>query len=217
MADALKLAAEARDRAGKGASRAFRRQGRIPAVIYGSGKPATSIHMAENQLMKLLNTGFFMNSVVQITVGKEKYHTLPRDVQFHPVTDRPLHVDFLRIAEDELVTVNLPVQFINEDDSPGLKRGGVLNVVRHEFEVQVPANAIPDFVEVDVSGYEVGDTIHISSVKLPDNVTPVIDRDFTVATIAAPSSLKSQEEEEEAAAEDAAEAAEDAGSSDAED
>ncbi len=201
MADALTLAAEARDRAGKGASRAIRRQGRVPAVIYGEGKPATAIHMEEKHLVKLLNTGYFLNSVVEITVGKEKHHTLPRDVQFHPVTDRPLHVDFLRIAADELVTVNLPVQFINEAASPGLKRGGVLNVVRHEFEVQVPANAIPDFVEVDVTGYDVGDSIHIESVKLPDNVNPVIERNFTIATIAAPSGLKSQDAEEAASAE----------------
>ena len=127
-------------------------------------------------------------------------------MQFHPVNDRPLHVDFLRIAADAIVTVNVPVRFENEAASPGLKRGGVLNVVRHEFEIHVPANAIPDFIEVDVSGYEVGDSIHISKVKLPAGVKPVIERDFTIATIAAPSGLKSQEAEEaEAAGEGAAE------------
>ena len=202
MVEVLTLAAEPRARIGKGASRALRRQGMVPAVIYGGKQAPLSIHIEEKRLVKMLNTGFFLNSTVEVAVDGKKIHTLPRDVQFHPVNDRPIHVDFLRIAADAIVTVNLPVRFENEDKSPGLKRGGVLNVVRHEFEVQVPANAIPDYIEVDVSGYEVGDTIHISKVKLPAGVKPVIERDFTIATIAAPSGLKSQDaaEESEAAA-----------------
>lgn len=210
MAEALTLSAAARAGTGKGAARALRRQNRVPAVIYGEGKPALAIHTEEKHLVKLLNTGFFLNSVVEVTVDGEKYHTLPRDVQYHPVTDRPVHVDFLRIAADELVTVNVPFHFVNEDASPGLKRGGVLNVVRHEFEVQVPANAIPDYVEVDVTGFEIGDSIHIGLVKLPPKVTPVIERNFTVATIAAPSILKSQDQEAAATAEAAPEAGTDA-------
>ena len=201
MSDVLTLAAEARDRAGKGASRAMRREGRVPAVIYGNKESAVSIHVEEKLLVRMLNTGHFMNSVVEIELDGKKHRTLPRDVQFHPVTDRPIHVDFLRVAANALITVNVPVRFENEAASPGLKRGGVLNVVRHEVEVKVPANAIPDDIVVDVTGFDVGDSIHISSVKLPKNVTPVIDRDFTIATIAAPSGLKSQE----AAAEEAAE------------
>ncbi|WP_374389206.1 50S ribosomal protein L25/general stress protein Ctc [Sandaracinobacter sp.] len=201
MSDVLTLAAEARDRAGKGASRAVRREGRVPAVIYGNKESAVSIHVEEKLLVRMLNTGHFMNSVVEIELDGKKHRTLPRDVQFHPVTDRPIHVDFLRVAANALITVNVPVRFENEAASPGLKRGGVLNVVRHEVEVKVPANAIPDDIVVDVTGFDVGDSIHISSVKLPKNVTPVIDRDFTIATIAAPSGLKSQE----AAAEEAAE------------
>lgn len=201
MSDVLTLAAEARDRAGKGASRAVRREGRVPAVIYGNREAALSIHVEEKLLTKMLQTGHFMNSVVEITVDGKTHRTLPRDVQFHPVTDRPIHVDFLRVAADALITVNVPVRFENEAASPGLKRGGVLNVVRHEIEVKVPANAIPDDIVVDVTGFDVGDSIHISAVKLPQGVKPVIDRDFTIATIAAPSGLKSQEAAEEAAAE----------------
>ena len=201
MSDVLTLEAQTRDRAGKGASRAVRREGRVPAVIYGNKESAVSIHVEEKLLVRMLNTGHFMNSVVEIELDGKKHRTLPRDVQFHPVTDRPIHVDFLRVAANALITVNVPVRFENEAASPGLKRGGVLNVVRHEVEVKVPANAIPDDIVVDVTGFDVGDSIHISSVKLPKNVTPVIDRDFTIATIAAPSGLKSQE----AAAEEAAE------------
>lgn len=199
MSDVLTLAAEARDRAGKGASRAVRREGRVPAVIYGNREAALSIHVEEKLLTKMLHTGHFMNSVVEITVDGKTHRTLPRDVQFHPVSDRPIHVDFLRVSADSLITVNVPVRFENEAASPGLKRGGVLNVVRHEIEMKCPANAIPDDIVVDVTGFDVGDSIHISSVKLPEGVKPVIDRDFTIATIAAPSGLKSQEAAEEAA------------------
>ena len=199
MSDVLTLAAEARDRAGKGASRAVRREGRVPAVIYGNKESAVAIHVEEKRLVKLLHTGHFMNSVVEIEVDGKTHRTLPRDVQFHPVTDRPIHVDFLRLSANATITVNVPVRFENEAASPGLKRGGVLNVVRHEIEVKAPADAIPDDILVDVTGFDVGDSIHISAVKLPKGVTPVIDRDFTIATIAAPSGLKSQEAAEDAA------------------
>ncbi len=206
MSDVLTLDAQTRDRAGKGASRAVRREGRVPAVIYGNKQPALAIHVEEKRLVKLLETGFFANSVVEVTVDGTAHLTLPRDIQFHPVTDRPLHVDFLRVAADELIAVFVPVHFINEDTSPGLKRGGVLNVVRHEIEVRCPAGIIPDFITVDVAGFDVGESIHISAVTLPDNVTPVIDRDFTIATIAAPSSLKSLEGDTTTQAEGEAEA-----------
>jgi large subunit ribosomal protein L25 len=202
MSDVLTLPAEARDRAGKGASRAVRREGRVPAVVYGNKEAALPIHVEEKLLSKLLSSGHFMNSVVEIELDGKTHRTLPRDVQFHPVSDRPIHVDFLRLTGDSLVTVNVPVRFENEALSPGLKRGGVLNVVRHEVEVKAPGNAIPDDIVVDVTGFEVGDSIHISVVKLPKGVSTVIDRDFTIATIVAPSGLKSQEDagEGEAAA-----------------
>jgi large subunit ribosomal protein L25 len=196
MSDQLTLSAEPRDRAGKGASRHLRRDGRIPAVIYGDKKEPISIHLAERELMKALNTGHFMNSVVMIDGVGATVRTLPKDVQLHPVSDRPLHVDFLRIGEHTTVHVNVPLRFENEEASPGIKRGGVLSVVRHEVELVVDAAEIPDEIVVDLTGYEVGDSIHISAVTLPKGAHWAIeDRDFTIATITAPSALKSAEGE----------------------
>ena len=196
MSEALKLTAEARERAGKGASRAVRREGRVPAVIYGNKQDPVNIHVEEKALVKLLQTGFFLNSVVEIDTGNGVVRTLPRDVQFHPVTDRPVHVDFLRIAKDAQVTVAVPVRFVDEEKSPGLKKGGVLSIVRHEVEVTCPADAIPDELVASLTGFDVGESIHISAFTLPANVKPTItDRDFTVATIAAPSALRAEEAE----------------------
>ena len=200
MSEQLTLSAEARDRAGKGASRHLRREGRVPAVIYGANEEPTSIHIEEKGLVKVLRTGHFMNSTVVIDLGGQTTLTLPKDVQFHPVTDRPLHVDFLRIGEHSMVAVNVPVRFINEEQSPGLKRGGVLNVVRHELELMVDASNIPDDIDVDLTGFDIGDSIHISAVKLPEGAKSVIDdRDYTVATIAAPSVSRKDAAEDEAA------------------
>jgi large subunit ribosomal protein L25 len=212
MSDQLTLSAEARERAGKGASRALRREGRVPCVIYGNNEDPQSIHVEEKALMKALHTGHFMNSVVMIDAGgKGAIRTLPKDVAFHPVTDRPLHVDFLRISEHAKITVAVPVHFDNEEASPGLKRGGVLNIVRHELELSCDAAEIPSEIRIDLTGLEVGDSIHISAVTLPKGVTSAIDdRDFTIATIVAPSALKSEEGDNattEAAAEGAEEAA----------
>lgn len=194
MSDLLTLSAEPRDRAGKGASRALRREGRVPAVIYGDNKEPISIHVEEKMLVKLLGTGHFMNSVVEIDLNGEKTRTLPKDVAFHVVTDRPIHADFFRIAKDATVRVEVPVSFVNEEKSPGLKRGGVLNIVRHEVELICDADKIPDDIEIDVTGFDVGDSIHISHVKLPEGAKSAItDRDFTIATVVAPSGLKSQE------------------------
>ena len=194
MSDQLTLSAEARDRAGKGASRALRREGRVPAVIYGMNEEPTMVHVEEKALNKLLGTGHFMNSVVMVEVNGKPVRTLPKDVAFHPVSERPLHADFLRVSEHAEVHVNVPVRFENEDASPGLKRGGVLNVVRHELELIVDASEIPDDIVVDLTGFEVGDSIHISSVTLPKGAKSAIeDRDFTIATIVAPSALKSSD------------------------
>jgi len=204
MSDQLTLSAETRERAGKGASRALRQQGRVPAVIYGNNEEPVGVHVEEKALLKLLHTGHFMNSVIMVEAGGKAARTLPKDVQFHPVTGRPLHVDFLRIAKNAKVHVNVPVHFANEEASPGLKRGGVLNVVRHELELICDASHIPDDITIDLTGYEVGDSIHISSVTLPkDAVSAIEDRDFTIATIVAPSALKSSEgDNEEPAAAD---------------
>lgn len=192
MSDALNLPAEARERAGKGASRAIRREGRIPAVIYGGKEEPTMIHVEEKELVRQLMTGHFMNSIVNIEIGGKTVRTLPKDVAFHPVSDRPTHVDFLRMTGDSMVEVQVPVVFINEDASPGLKKGGVLNIVRHELDLICPNAAIPDDIQVDVTGKEIGDAIHISEVTLPKGVKSAItDRDFTIATLIAPSGLKS--------------------------
>ncbi len=202
MSDQLTLPAEARDRAGKGASRALRRDGRVPAVVYGEKKDALSIHVEEKLLTKMLHTGHFMNSVVMVDVGGKATRTLPKAVDFHPVSSRPIHVDFLRIGEHSKVHVNVPVRFDNEEASPGLKRGGVLNVVQHEIELVCDAAHIPSELHIALDGLEIGDSIHISQVKLPQGVVPAnTDDDFTVATIVAPSAMKA--EEEEAAAADA--------------
>ena len=206
MSEALTLPAEARAQAGKGASRALRSEGRVPAVIYGGNEAPISIHVEEKELRRQLGTGHFLSSVVELEVGGKKLRTLPKDVAFHPVTDRPLHVDFLRLAKDAKVHVNVPVHFANEGASPGLKRGGVLNVVRHELELVCDATAIPEEIAIDVTGLDVGDSIHISHVKLPaGSVSAITDRDFTIATIVAPSALRSEvgdaEKVEEAASE----------------
>jgi large subunit ribosomal protein L25 len=198
MSEQLTLPAETRDRAGKGASRALRREGRVPAVVYGEKKEPLSVHVEEKLLSKILSTGHFMNSVVMIDVGGKTHRTLPKAIDFHPVSSRPVHVDFLRIGEHTKVTVAIPVRFDNEEASPGLKRGGVLNVVQHEVELVCDAASIPDELHVDLTGRDIGDSIHISDVKLPQGVTAAIDdRDFTVATLVAPSSMKSEEGEDE--------------------
>ena len=193
MSDTLILPAETRERAGKGASRALRREGRVPAVVYGGNEEPLSIHIEEKLLIKQLSSGHFLNSIVEIEVGGKKLRTLPKDVAFHPVNDRPLHADFLRLSKDSTVHVNVPVLFINEEDSPGLKRGGVLNMVRHELELICDGNRIPEDIRIDATGLDIGDSIHISNITLPPgSVSAITDRDFTIATIVAPSGLRSE-------------------------
>jgi large subunit ribosomal protein L25 len=194
MSDQLTLSAELRERAGKGASRALRNAGRVPAVIYGNNEDPAAIHIEEKMLLKALHTGHFMNSVVMIEVGGQQVRTLPKDVAFHPVTDRPLHADFLRIGEHSEVHVDVPVHFTDEDASPGMKRGAVLNIVRHELELVCDAALIPDEITISLKGLEVGASIHISHVTLPAGARSAItDRDFTIATLVAPSGMKSAE------------------------
>ena len=203
MSEQLTLPAEARERAGKGASRALRREGRVPAVIYGEKQEPLSIHVEEKLLNKVLSTGHFMNTVVMIDAGGATHRTLPKDVTFHPVTSRPIHVDFLRIGEHSKVHVNVPVRFDNEEGSPGIKRGGVLNVVRHELELICDAAKIPDEIHIDLTGLDIGDSVHISAVKLPEgSESAITDRDFTVATVVAPSAMKSEEGDTQTAAAD---------------
>ncbi len=211
MADVITLAARARDRAGKGAARAVRREGFIPAVIYGGKEPPLTIALEPKALRReLAQTGFF-TTLTDIELEGTAHRVLARDVQFHPVTDQPLHVDFLRVSESTRITVAVPVLFENEEDCPGLRRGGVLNIVRHEVEVDCRADAMPHALAADLASLEIGDSIHISDIHLPDGVVPTIsDRDFTIATIAAPSVVREEalEAEAEAEAEEAAEGVE---------
>ncbi|MFL0356660.1 50S ribosomal protein L25/general stress protein Ctc [Erythrobacter sp. GH1-10] len=197
MSDALTLPAEARERAGKGASRALRREGRVPAVIYGGKEEPTPIHVEEKLLVKQLMTGHFMNSIVEIEIGGDKVRTIPKDVALNPVTDRPTHADFFRLAKGGKIEVSVPVIFTDEKKSPGLEKGGVLNVVRHELELVCDNDKIPGEIEISVEGKEVGDSIHISEIVLPEgSESAITDRDFTIATLVAPSALKKSEEEE---------------------
>ena len=194
MSDQLTLSAEAREGVGKGASRFLRREGRVPAVIYGNKEAPTGIHIEEKALMKALMTGHFMNSVIMVDVGGATVRTVSKDVQFHVVSGRPLHADFLRISEHSEIHVNVPVKFIDETLSPGIKRGAVLNIVRHDLELICDAALIPDEIQISLKGLDVGDSIHISSVTLPAGAKSAItDRDFTIATIVAPSGMKSAE------------------------
>ena len=211
MSDITTLVAQPRDRAGKGVARATRREGRVPAVIYGGKEPPVLVALELKDLARRAHAASFFTHLLEIAVDGKKHRVLPRDVQFHPLNDNPTHVDFLRVAANATIEVAVPVEFINHEASPGIKRGGVLNIVRHEVELVCPVEAIPDHITIDMTGFAVGDSIHISHVKLPANVKPVIsDRDFTIATIVAPSGLKSADaeaEEAEAAASAAASAA----------
>lgn len=201
MAEITEIKAEARPRAGKGASRSVRRDGKIPAVIYGANKDPDTITLEFNELWTIVKKGKFTATLFDINIGGQKIRVLPRDVQFDPVKDVPLHVDFLRIGPDSRIRVDVPVRFVNETASPGLKRGGVLNIVRHEVEVYCPAGNIPQVFEFDLTGLEIGRSIHISAVNMPEGVRPTIgNRDFTVATIAGAGRGGAEAEEAPAAA-----------------
>jgi len=206
MAETQTLAAEAREKGSKGAVRSLRREGRVPAVIYGEKKSPELITVSYKDVSKLYQTGTFMSHVLDVEVGGKKERVIPRDVQFEPVRDFIIHVDFLRLGKNATIVVDVPVHFHNHEASPGIKGGGVLNIVRHEIELSCPADGIPEQIDIDLKGYEMGDSIHISSVTLPEKVKPTIDRDFTIATIAAPAAVISADQEAEAA--EKAEAAE---------
>lgn len=194
--ETYELKAQPRDRTGKGAARELRRNSMVPAVIYGDKKDPLAIALPQKELTMRLHAGGFLTTVATIEVDGKKHQVLPKDYQTDPVRDFIVHVDFLRISANSKVVVSVPVHFKNEGASPGLKRGGVLNIVRHEVEVECPATAIPDYIEVDLAGVNIGDSIHISHVTLPGNTKPTItDRDFTIATIAGSSAMKSEENE----------------------
>ena len=196
MSETLHLSAEPREKVGKGASRVLRRAGRTPAVVYGGNIEPMAIHLEEKALRKALGSGHFLNSIVELTVGDTVVRTLPKDVAFHPVSDRPEHVDFLRVSATHAVHVKVPVRFINEDASPGIKKGGVLNIVAHELELIAIPEAIPNDIMVDLTGLDVGASIHMHDIVLPTGCKAVThEADATIATIVAPSALKSSEGE----------------------
>lgn len=215
MADTVTFNAESRARVGKGAARAERRNGRVPAVIYGANKDPEAISIDPAQLRAArMQPGFFA-TLFEVEVEGNSQQVLCRDLQLHPVTDRPMHADFLRVTERTRINVEIPVSFENEEESPGLRQGGVLNVVRHVVEVICRAGSIPNEITVDLAGLEIGDSVHISNVSLPDGVKPTIDRDFTIATIAAPTVAPVEDEEGDEDAEGAEDtAAEDGGDDD---
>ena len=184
MAEALELKAWTRPRSGKGGARSVRREGRIPGILYGGGEDPVQLAVDDKAIRLQLLTGHFQSTIFTLDVEGKKTRVIPRGVQLDPVRDFPIHVDFMRVAKDALVTVAVPVHFLNEAASPGIKRGGILNVVRHEIEVRCPADAIPNHFDVDLTGLEIGDSVHISAMKLPEGVKPTItERNFTVATI----------------------------------
>ena len=184
MAEALELKAWTRARTGKGGARASRREGRIPGILYGDKATPLTIDVDYKAINTQLHTGHFQSTIFMLDLDGAKTRVIPRQVQLDPIRDFPIHVDFMRVGEHSLVTVEVPVRFLNEAASPGIKRGGILNVVRHEIQVRCPADAIPEHFDVDLTGLEIGDSVHISAITLPEGVKPTTtERDFTVATI----------------------------------
>ncbi|MDB9915288.1 50S ribosomal protein L25/general stress protein Ctc [Alphaproteobacteria bacterium] len=196
--EAIEIKAETRSQVGKGSARAARRAGLVPAVIYGNKESALSITINANAWRQMMNKPGIFSQLMNIEVDNKKHFVLPRDIQQHPVSEQAEHVDFLRVTKNATVAVGITVEFINEDKCTGIKLGGVLNIVRSQVELNCPAISIPEKLTVDLEGLNVGHTIHISSIKLPEGCTPTItDRDFTVATIAAPRGGLGENEEGE--------------------
>ena len=209
MADTTIINGNLRNSTGKGAARAARRAGRIPAIIFGDKKETVSIDIEEREYKKIMNQSGIFSRLLDLSVDGKSNLVLTRDIQFHPVSENPLHVDFLRIGKGSNINVSVPVSFINEELSPGLKTGGVLNTVRFELELMCPADSIPERIEINLEGLVVGDSIKISSVNLPDGVSSTItDRDFTIATIAAPTVMSEVSTEETAETEETEESSE---------
>ena len=196
MAETVELKATNREGTGKAANRVIRKEGRVPGIIYGDKQDPQNVSLEYKEIFKQVQTGHFLSTVYMLDLEGRKIRVIPKDVQLHPVRDFPIHVDFLRISKSSRVDVEVTVNFINEAESPGLKRGGVLNIVRHAVELSCPADAIPESIEVSLAGLDIGDSVHISAVKLPANVTPTIaDRDFTIATIVGSSAMRPEEPE----------------------
>jgi len=197
MAELLELAAQSREQTGSAAARTIRKSGGVPAIVYGGRGGPEMVTLNYKEVWKQVETGTFLSTVFLLNVNGKKTRVIPKDVQFDPVRDFLEHVDFLRLAKDAVVEVDVPVHVINEEEAPGLKRGGALNMTRHEIGLTCPADAIPEYIEVDVADLDIGDSLHISQVSLPENVTPTItDRDFTILSIAGTAAASAQEEGE---------------------
>jgi large subunit ribosomal protein L25 len=208
MTEQATIAAKARAGTGTGSARAVRREGNIPGVLYGAGMDSKPITIALRDIQKHYETGRFTSTLFTLDLEGEKMRVIPREVQVDPVSERPIHADFQRLVAGARIRLYIPVHFNNHGDSPGLKRGGVLNVVRHEIEFFCPSDRIPQFIEADLAGMDIGDSLHISHIKIPEGLVPVIrSRDFTVATVAAPSSYTEVETKPATAAEGEAAAA----------
>ncbi len=193
MPEIISLSAEVRASAGKGAARATRRGGRIPGIVYGGDREPTPISLEPRELSRALARRGFFATLVDLTVDGAVQRALPREVQYHPVTDKPLHVDFMRVAPTTRVTVSVPVAFVNQEQSIGLRRGGILNIVRHGIELNCPVDGIPDHLTVSLDGLDIGDSVHISAVAIPEGCRPTITgRDFTIASIAASSAVREE-------------------------
>ena len=193
MPEIITLSAELRARAGKGAARATRRAGRVPGIVYGGDLEPTPISLEPHELSRALARRGFFATLVDLKVDGTTERTLPREVQYHPATDKPLHIDFMRVAATARITVSVPVVFINHEQSIGLRRGGILNIVRHGIELNCPVDGIPDHLTVSLHGLDIGDSVHISAVTLPEGCRPTITgRDFTIASIAASSAVREE-------------------------
>ena len=190
MAETKTLAATVRSGTGKGAARSVRREGRIPGVIYGGGEAPRPIALDAREMNKLIYAGRFLTTIFEIDIEGTKERAIPRDYQLDVVKDTPMHVDFMRLKAGSRLRVDVPVHFINMEGSPGIKRGGTLNIVRHTVEMMVPVDAIPESITGDLTGLDINDGLHISNITLPEGCQPTIrDRDFTVATIAPPTTM----------------------------
>jgi large subunit ribosomal protein L25 len=183
MSEVKQIKAVARDRAGKGAARAVRRQGQVPAVIYGAGQPAQAIALDFNQTKQLIFAGHFLTTIFEIDVDGSTVRAIPRDYQLDPVRDFPVHIDFLRVSGNQAVKVVVPVHVVGQEKSPGMKRGGTLQIVEHSVELLVPSDAIPDFVEASVADLEIGSSIHLSDIVLPRGAKATSSENVTLVTV----------------------------------
>ena len=188
------LKATKRENLSSGSNNKLRAKGLIPAILYGGKDKNQNISISKKEISNIINSETFLSKVLELDIDGKKEKVIPRDVAYHVVSEEPMHIDFMRIVSGKKIILEIPVKFINHPDSPGLKRGGVLNIVRRKVELKCPAESIPDEIVVDLTGTDIGTSIKISSVKLPENVIPTItDRDFVVATVAAPTVIKEPE------------------------